>query len=83
MSQFYIEPKNNKLLGEIIDLMRAHGVKVESSYDLENWIEDYANDSRQFWATKRFDYLLTEKEKAEMALDGDQWTFVLDEAENA
>jgi hypothetical protein len=44
---------NTELLAKIIDLMRESGVKVESPYDFENWVEDHAHHS-DLRKTKRF-----------------------------
>lgn len=35
--------KNIAILGEIIDLLRKHGIRIDSPYDFENWIEDNAS----------------------------------------
>lgn len=45
--------KKLEVLGKIIDLMRAEGIKVDNPYDFENFIEDNASHSDLF-ATGRF-----------------------------
>lgn len=47
------ELQANELLGKIIDLMRYEGWKVDSPYDIENFIKDYASH-RQCFQTGRF-----------------------------
>ena len=38
----------NVLLGKVIDLMRAEGLEVESSYDVENFFEDHGSHTNMF-----------------------------------
>lgn len=40
--------KQNKILAEIVDVLRANGVKVDSAYDVENFFEDYMSHSDLF-----------------------------------
>lgn len=42
------------LLGKIIDLMRAEGLKVESPYDAENFFQDYGEQHSYLVVTGRF-----------------------------
>ena len=51
-----VKPKNinhTKVLTEVVKLMRRLGVKVESLYDFENWVEDHASHTDLF-KTKLF-----------------------------
>lgn len=45
------------ILGKIIDLMRAEGVKLDDPYDFENFISDHAKHSDLF-ATGKFSDLV-------------------------
>jgi len=38
----------NEIVGEIIDLLRNKGIKINSPYDFENWIEDNCSHSQLF-----------------------------------
>lgn len=40
--------KQNKILAEIVDVLRANGVKTDSAYDIKNFFEDYMNHSALF-----------------------------------
>lgn len=40
--------RQNKILAEIVDVLRANGVKVDSPYDVENFFTDYMNHSDLF-----------------------------------
>lgn len=54
-----IYDNNTQILAELIDTLRAAGVKVESPYDFENWIDDNASHSQMF-ETGRFAHLQNE-----------------------
>jgi len=52
---------NTEILAEVIDLLRNRGVDIDSPYDLENWMEDYASHEQQF-ATGKFNHLIEDNE---------------------
>ncbi len=43
-----------EILGKIIDLMRAEGIKIESPYDVENFFCDYGESHTYLVETGRF-----------------------------
>jgi len=45
---------NTKILTKIIELLREEGVKIDSPYDLENWLADHAQSHSDMFQTGLF-----------------------------